>query len=181
MRLLRQLRSASSLSVLAVIATATFITPDAEADKIGKIEKQDRQAYISVVENLSIALSKPQHEWISTPEIPGALTQNSRVAIWLLERSPSREALNGLAYLSLVKLDGAVSESHSCAVLSKGPEIRKRLVEVLEATSKNKGSGCLTEGTDLPIKKSVCSNKSDAIRKIKRLLSAIDAGEKCTQ
>lgn len=139
-------------------------------------EYEDEFAYRTVLEtiNLENSLSKKADV---RPEHLITLGMATEVAMILLERSSTRDALRWLAELSLVRLDGSVAESHTCAVLSKGTRILPYLQRSRTRVGKEP---CIpSEKTVNASAENVCAPTEDAIRRIDILTRAVRKGEKC--
>lgn len=168
-------RSLSILFATVVMILASGINNAEET--LTPVEDEDRfvYRYDLLMRNLELAVKESK---IVIPGLPTHFTNSESLALLTLDRSKSKEAYRGLAFLSLVVMDGSVSRDHSCAVLKKGKAILPFLEEARRAAINGK---CVIEAEVVwvKMKPGLCRTKDEANKKIERFIQSISEGHVC--
>jgi hypothetical protein len=130
----------------------------AGAPEKSRIEDEDIWAYKQFIRSYEATNTLRKQGW-PAPDVASALSSGREMTIILLDRSTSAASAKALAYMGLLKVDGAVAEDHSCAVLRKG----KTIIPYLEQ-AKVKHGHCVTEVNIKPI--CICADPEEALRRI---------------
>lgn len=140
-----------------------------------RIEYEDTWAYERFIRSYSIIHSLIKQESLP-PEVEGALSASLEMTIILLDRSTSAASARALAYMNLLKVDGAVAEDQTCAVLRKG----KSIISYLEQAKATRTQGrCVMQEVNIKSDQVFCADPEYALRRIENQISTIRSGETC--
>jgi len=101
-----------------------------------RIEDEDIWAYKQFIRSYEATNTMRKQGW-PAPDVASALSSSREMTIIMLDRLTSAASAKALAYMNLLKVDGAVAEDHSCAVLRKG----KPIIPYLEQAKAARTSG----------------------------------------
>ena len=158
--------------VLACLAVGTVLagSPDKSI-----IEEEDIWAYKKFIRSYE-AIYAIRKQGSLLPEVESALSSGIEMTIVLLDRSTSAASAKALAYMNLLKLDGAASKDQTCAVLRKG----KSIIPYLEQAKAARTSGrCVMQEVNIKPDQVFCADPEDALRRIENQISTIRSGETC--
>ena len=161
------------------LAIAWLATHAAMADSPSKsrIEYQDTWAYERFIRSYE-AIHALRKQGSPAPGVENALSASLEMTVILLDRSNTIAAARSLAYMNLLKVDGAVAEDQACAVLQK----RKNILPYLEqAKAALKDGHCVMPGVNVKPDQVFCTDPKDALRRIDSHIHAINDGKTCKQ
>lgn len=143
------------------------------------LTEEDIYAYKVIIDYLTIIRTKKPHEWTKIQlGLSSALASGADVSIILLRRSTTQVSAKALAYLSLLEMDGALSEDRTCAILDKGESILPHL-NLLKNMSIS--DSCIMPEIDGNYSSELCHTHDYASSNINRLIHAIENHSKCDE
>jgi hypothetical protein len=149
----------------------------ADSTAKSRIEYQDTWAYERFIRSYE-AIHALRKQVSPAPGIENALSASQEMTVILLDRSNSIAATKALAYMDLLKVDGAVAEDQACAVLQK----RKKILPYLEEAKVTLKDGhCVMQEVSLKPDQTICADPKEALRRIESHIRAINNGKTCKQ
>jgi len=144
-------------------------------EALSEEESRDRFTYNYYLEtlNLQAELAKSNLR----EKLFSHFTGSGELVMLTLDRSASKEAHRGLAYLILVQLDGVVSRDRSCAILNKGKSMLPYLKEV--RTASENGRCTIKQDVEIIMVDGLCQKREKVTKSIDEYIESIKNGEKC--
>ena len=159
-----------------MLVTLTIVAQTSvRAEELSLTEYQDRFAYRYLLRSLNLRKNFEKTKYYS--DIAGHVTGSGELAIIMLDRSTSKEAYRGLAYLVLIKLDGVLARDRSCAVLEKGKAMLPYLEEARRASAN--GRCVIQEDIEVKMAPDLCLPREEVDRRVQSFIDTIQNGEKC--
>jgi len=166
------------LVVLGLTLTCQAICPAlAGSPDKSRIEYQDTWAYERFIRSYD-AIHTLRKQGSPAPGVENALSASLEMTVILLDRSSSAASAKALAYMNLLKVDGAVAEDHTCAVLRKGKSILPYLEQAKAARTNGR---CIMQEVNVKPDQVFCADPEDALRRIESHIRAIHSGKTCKQ
>ncbi len=169
----------NSLAAVLLMALAWLAVGQtlAGAPEKSRIEEEDIWAYKKFIRSYE-AIHAIRKQGSLLPEVESALSSGIEMTIVLLDRSTSTASAKALAYMNLLKVDGAASKDQTCAVLRRG----KSILPYLEQAKAARTSGrCVMQEVNIKPDQVFCADPEDALRRIENQISTIRSGETCKQ
>jgi len=144
-----------------------------------EIEAQDKVDF--AYDNLVLAIDGlSSDEFTRLPKATQLLVQNMPfLALIILENSRLSNSNNLLAKASALRLDGALSEEYTCAILRRGKSILSAMKQ-LRATLKDASLSCEKDARRLHVDPPlVCAEPSIVARRVDALITALGKGRRC--
>lgn len=163
-------------TIFCMVSIASFSAPTnaGNQERQSSEAREAMQAYEITLHALGMVVSTTRKPL--TDEVYNLAMDAGYLGITFLQRSRSKDASKFLAYLNLVNLDGELAETHTCAVLSRGPEISQYLEKAREAAKAKK---CVLEGVDAKSVPGLCASAEDATRRISSQIEALRSHRIC--